>query len=72
MSSIKIGPLRNLQAAIISFALSICVSVIDGEEPWRTFRGPDGSGVAASDQVVMELDQSSNMVWLFHIFTLAL
>ncbi len=33
------------------------------DEHWRAFRGPDGSGVASSDRVVMEIDQPNNLAW---------
>ncbi len=59
----RVGTSKNRHAALMSIALSICASVLSGAEPWRMFRGPLGSGVAESDQVVMELDQPTNLIW---------
>ena len=63
MYSMKIRSLRNSFAASIAFVWLIGSAKLDAEDYWRTFRGPDGSGVAESDHVIMELDQPSNLVW---------
>ncbi|WP_160148211.1 PQQ-binding-like beta-propeller repeat protein [Rubripirellula obstinata] len=38
-------------------------SIAKAEEPWRQFRGPDRSGVAASDEVTFDLSPGKNVVW---------
>ncbi len=60
----RTGTLRLLPTSLMSFVLLLIgSSSLDADEPWRVFRGPAGNGVAVSNQVVMELDQPSNLVW---------
>ena len=50
-------------AVLMPIFLVIGLSTLDADENWRMLRGPDGSGVASSDGVVMEIDQPNNLVW---------
>ena len=43
--------------------LCLWVSPLIADPPWQSFRGPHSSGVAESNQVVMELDRERNEIW---------
>ena len=47
----------------VAFFFGMICSRGSAQSPWQFFRGPDGSGVASSDSVIMELEPKKNTRW---------